>query len=64
MGKVVPEPLAEGVGDDMTPLQLAVGLKHRVKIGARSAQIVYTLINDHPSKGSEKALTAYLLGIE
>ncbi len=37
----------------MAPLQLAVGLKHGVEIGARSAQVVYNLINDHPTLGFE-----------
>ena len=53
MGKVVAKALAEGVGADMAPLQLAVGLKHGVEIGARSAQVVYNLINDHPTLGFE-----------
>jgi hypothetical protein len=53
MGKVVAKALAEGVGADMAPLQLAVGLKHGVEIGARSAQVVYNLINDHSTTGFE-----------
>ena len=52
MGKVVAKALAEGVGADMAPLQLAVGLKHGVEIGARSAQVMYNLINDHPQQVS------------
>ena len=53
MEHVVAKALAEGVGADMAPLQLAVGLKHGVEIGARSAQIVFNLINDHPTTGFE-----------
>jgi hypothetical protein len=30
-----------------------VGLKHGVEIGARSAQVVYNLINDRPTTGFE-----------